>query len=164
MADVNVSGLAELNKLLEELPGKLRANVMRGGLRAGFSVVKVEAAANIHSVSGLLAKGLSIGTRVRGDTVSATITAKGKHGFVARWVEFGTAVHLIRAKLGHGLKLPAGVVSEVLHPGGRPKPFMRPALDSQAQAATIRLGEYIKDRLSTQHGIDTAYINVQGDE
>ena len=52
----------------------------------------------------------------------------------------------------------------VFHPGSQPKPFMRPALDAQARAAVVAAGEYVKTRLSTKHGIDTAHIRVEGDE
>ena len=34
MTDIEVKGLAELQKLLDELPARIEANVVRGGLRA----------------------------------------------------------------------------------------------------------------------------------
>ena len=41
----------------------------------------------------------------------------------------------------------------VFHPGARKNPFMKIALDSQAQAAVERVGEYIRGRL-TKQGIE----------
>ena len=41
---------------------------------------------------------------------------------------------------------------------------MRPAIDSQAQNAILAAGEYIKKRLSTKHGLDTAEIEIGIDE
>jgi hypothetical protein len=51
----------------------------------------------------------------------------------------------------------------VQHPGARPKAFMRPAADTQAQAALIAVGEYMKKRF-TKAGLDTADITVEGDD
>lgn len=164
MAETNVKGLAELSKFMDQLPAKVRANVMRGGLRAGMAVVKPVAQSNVHSISGELAKGLKIGTRVKGDTVTATLTAKGKHGFVARWVEFGTRAHSITARLRKGLSFGGRFFQSVDHPGARPKPFLRPALDSQASAAVVAVGTYIKDRLQKKEGLDTSGVLIEGDE
>jgi hypothetical protein len=41
---------------------------------------------------------------------------------------------------------------------------MRPALDQQAQAAVIATAEYMKNRLATKEGLDTADIVIAGDE
>lgn len=165
MADErNIKGLAELNKVLLTLPEKLQKNVMRGALRAGISVVKPVAKANIHSVSGELAKGLKVGTRSRGTTVTANLKAKGPHGFVAKWVEYGTAAHAIVAKLGGSLFLGGLFLKSVNHPGARPKPFLRPALDSQATAAVVAAAEYMKARLASKHSLDTSHVVIEGDE
>jgi HK97 gp10 family phage protein len=162
--EVHVKGLKDLQKFLDQLTPKMEANIMRGALRAGMNVVKPVAAANIHPVSGLLAAGLKIFTRIRGGVVSASLRATGKHAFVARWVEFGTRAHDIVAKLGGSLFF-GGVFTKVVnHPGARPKPFMRPALDGQAQAAVIAAGNYIKDRLAKKEGLDTSHVMVEGDE
>lgn len=162
MADTaHVKGLADLQKFLDQLPVKMEKNVMRGALRAGMNTVKPVAKAIIRSVSGLLAKGLKVGTKAKGGTVTATLKATGKHGWLARFVEFGTAAHKIAA-----LKVPAlwfgGLfVKSVNHPGAKPHPFMRPALDSQAQNAVVAAGNYAKVRLATKHGLDTADVTIE---
>ena len=46
------------------------------------------------------------------------------------------------------------------HPGFRPKPFMRPALDSQANNGVLAAADYIKKRLATKNGINTADIDI----
>ena len=43
MTDIEVKGLAELQKLLDELPARIEANVVRGGLRAAAKVIRDEA-------------------------------------------------------------------------------------------------------------------------
>lgn len=164
MADINVTGLRELNTFLDQLAPKLAKNVMRGSLRSGMKVVLPVAKSNIHSVSGELAKGLKLSTGSKGGRVTASIKAKGKHAHVAPWLEYGTAPHIIRARKVGGLALPNGaVVSEVFHPGQGPKPFMRPALDQQASAAVVAAGNYMKQRLESKHGLDTSDITVEAE-
>lgn len=157
-----VKGLAELQKFIDQLPVKMERNVVRGALRAGMAVVKPVAQANIHSVSGELAKGLKIGSRARGGVVTATLRTTGPHAFVAKWVEYGTKPHTITAANRKGLSFGGAFFQSVNHPGiVSPKPFLRPALDSQAGAAVVAVGNYIKNRLATKHGLDTADIIIE---
>lgn len=188
-ADVHVKGLAELQKFLDQLPAKLEKNVLRGALRAGMNVVKPVAASNVHSISGALAAGLRVSSSARGGVVKGILRAKGIHGYIAMWVEFGTRAHLIKVQESEkpiNLRLSAkrGVLVRasmttinrnvlkigntfvgptVSHPGSGPKKFMRVALDQEARNAVIATGEYIKKRLATKHGLDTADIEI-GDE
>lgn len=165
MADTtHVKGLAELQKMLDTLPVKLEKNIMRGALRAGMRPVRVAARQNINSVSGLLAKGLTVGTKVQGSRVIANLKAKGPHGFVAKFLEYGTSAHTIMARAGAGaLRIGGRFRSAVRHPGSRQNPFMRPALDTQAQAALRQTGEYVRARL-TKAGLDAAQVRLEGDE
>lgn len=158
----HVTGLDELQKFLDQLPAKLEANVMRGALRAGMNVVKPVAQANIHSVSGELAKGLTVSTRRRGGTVWAYLKTKGKHGMVGRWLEFGTVAHEIMTRRAKALLFGGIYRKDVHHPGNKPKPFMRPALDSQATAAVVATGNYIKERLASKNGLDTSAVIIKG--
>lgn len=52
------------------------------------------------------------------------------------------------------------VGQSVHHPGAAPRPFLRPALDSQSQAALVAVGNAIKKRLATKHGLDTSDVEV----
>jgi len=157
---VNVKGLDELQKFLDELPVKIERNIMRSALRAGMNVIKPIAAANIHVVSGTLAKSLKVGTRARGGKVTATL---GTKVFYAKFVEYGTRPHTITARDG-ALRFGGGFYKSIEHPGiVRPRAFLRPALDTQAQAAVIAVGEQIKARL-TKEGIDASGVLVEGDE
>lgn len=160
----HVKGLKELDEVLEQAPPKIQRNVLRGSLRAGMNVVKPVAQSNVHSESGLLAAGLKVGTRARGTTVTANLKATGAHAHVAPWVEYGTKPHTIKASPGKAMMIGGMYVQSVEHPGARPHPFMRPALDSQAQAAVIGAAEYMKARLATKHGLDTAHITIEGDQ
>jgi HK97 gp10 family phage protein len=159
MADVQIKGLKELNALLQSLPPKIERNILRGALRAGAKPIQADAKANVAQQSGLLRDGIKISTSAKGGTVTATISTKGKHAYLANWIEFGTNPHRITGPIN----INGAWYSGVDHPGITPLPFMRPALDSQATASVLAAANYIKARLSTKHGIDTADIQI-GDE
>ena len=162
MSETHVKGLAELQKFLDDLAPKMEKNVMRGALRAGMKVVLPVAQQNIHSVSGELAAGLKLGTNARGGKVTASIKAKGTHWYIAKFVEYGTAAHVISGRNGGWLRLQDGrFVKSVQHPGISPRPFMRPALDQMSGAAVLAAGEYIKKRLADKHGLDTADVVLE---
>ena len=164
--EIHVTGLKELAQFLDELPEKMQKNVMRGSLRAGMKVVQEEAKSTsaFADKTGQLRAGLKIGTKSRGGTVTASLSAKGAHGYIARFIEYGVKPHVISAKDGGALAFGGGMFQSVKHPGLKPHPFMRPALDSQAQNAVVAAAEYMKDRLATKHGIDTSDILIEGDE
>lgn len=159
----NVKGLAELQGFLDTLPVKVEKNILRGALRAGMRVVQPVARANVHSVSGELARGLKISTSARGGRVMARLRATGKHAHIAKWVEFGTAAHAITAKIAGMLSFGGLFRRSIQHPGARPKPFMRPALEAQAGSAVVAAGEYMKRRL-TKQGLDASDISVGADQ
>lgn len=165
MADVHVRGLSDLQKFLDTLPGKIQANVLRGSLRVGMNTVKPAAQQGVRSISGELAKKLKVGTRARGGTVTATLKATGVHAFIGYMLEFtGAKPHQITAKVAGALSVRGRVVRSVNHPGFKKRPFMRPALDGQASAAVIAAAQYMRQRLATKHGLDTAEVRLDGDE
>jgi HK97 gp10 family phage protein len=161
MSEVHVKGLRELSAAMQELPAKLERNVLRGGLRAGANVIKPVAQSNIQSQSGRLAASLRVGTGTRGGRVTGYVRTRL---FYAPFVEFGTQSHTIEPGARRALSIGGLFVASVDHPGARPHPFMRPAFDSQATAAVVAMAEYIKARLATKNGIDTAHIMIEGDE
>lgn len=162
MADLrHVRGLSQLNAMLQQLPAKVERNVLRGALRAGAQPVLADAKATVPVDSGLLRDGLKISTTAKGGRVTARVRATGKHAFIAAWMEYGVAAHQIAAGKGGWLFFGGNYAKAVQHPGIQPRPFMRPALDSQAGPAVVAAGNYIKRRLSTKHGLDTADIEVE---
>ena len=156
MADpVYVKGLAELQKFLDQLPPKMEQNVMRGALRAGARDAILPAAkAGVRSVSGDLQKSLRVSVRASRGTVRAAVKTDL---FYAKFVEYGTRSHWITSRDGKALSIGGTFfVRAVEHPGASPRPFLRPALDTQATAAVMAAGEYIRNRLATKHGLDAA--------
>lgn len=155
----HVKGLSDLGKALGMLPLKIEKNVMRGALRAGAAPIRDEARKNAAKATGALAKGLKVSTNVQRGTVYAKLRTSGKHGYIAHFIEFGTSRHIIAGRNGGTLSIPMDGggrirVRSIEHPGSRAIPFMRPAIDTQAGDAVLAVANYIRNRLSTQHGID----------
>lgn len=142
---------------------------------------------------GLLRDSIRVSTRIKGTTISSSIKAGGKwkgvNIFWVNFVEWGTNAHLISVqesekntnlrrsvKLGMMVKESMTTINRrvlqigntfigptVSHPGSKPHPFMRPALDSQAQNAVVAVAEYMKKRLATKEGLDTSGVMIEGD-
>lgn len=163
MATSKVKGMSELHRFLDGFAPKMRNNVVRRGARAGVNVALPVARGNIRSISGKLAKGLKVGTRVQGTTVRAYIKATGEHAPLAHLVEHGTKPHFIAAKKGGALSFGGVIVRGVEHPGARPKPFGRPALDQSATRMAVACGNRIAEILRTKYGLD-AHDVEEGDE
>lgn len=141
-----VTGLADLQQHLDQLPALVERKLLRGALRAGQKVTLERARQSIHNVSGELAASLRISTRASGSTVSAKVKAGNAKAPYAHLVEFGTRAHVIVAKNAGGLALASGVYSSLHHPGAQARPFMRPALDAAAvdnSPAFQAVGEYL---------------------
>ena len=184
---IHVKGLSALQALLDTLPVKIEKNIMRGALRAGAKPVAEAARNGIHSVHGDLAKSIRVTTRVKNGTVIASVSTKGlKIANKALWVEYGTKPHYISVQQSekptyttrrgqtrtvsmttinrNSLKIGSNFVGPTVHhPGAQQKPYMRPALDNNAQGAVVATGEYIKNRLATKEGLDTSGIMIEGD-
>lgn len=154
----HVKGLSDLQKLLDTLPAKVEGNVLRGGLRAGANVIRDAARANVRRVSGQLADSLKAGSSARGGKVIARAYTRVFYG---RFVEYGTRPHAIAAAVGKALSFAGGAYRSIDHPGAQPRPFLRPALDHQASAAVVAAAEYMRRRLATKHGLDTADIEIE---
>ena len=186
MADtttIKVTGLAELQALLDTLPDKLELNVMRGALRAGAKLIMQEAVANVPvgatstgnadkygGYAGALRDSIHIGTKLSRPYVIARVVVGGKmkNGadvWYAHIIEFTGAVpHTISARGKAALSIGGLLFQSVHHPGMKAHPFLRPALDAKAQAAVIASAEYMKMRLAKKEGLDTADIVIEGDE
>lgn len=177
MTNATIKGLAELQAALLQLSAKLEQNVMRGALRAGAKVIMEEAQRTAAFVdrSGALRDSMRVTTGAKNGRVSGFVkvgpgkkkrgkgkaNGKGGSAFYARFVEFGTAAHVIRARSGSMLAVGFSLVN---HPGARKHPFLRPAIDTKATAAAVAAGEYIRQRLASKYGIDVPAPTEDGDE
>lgn len=176
----HVAGLAALQKMLDELPAKVEGNVLRGGLRAGARVFEDEVKRTVPVGSGRLRNSVRVSVRLLRGRVMATVKVGGRSKekevirlpngrlkikyvspFYAKWVEFGTARHAIKATTAKGLVLRSNsrassgfanrwmvtVLDSVEHPGAKARPFMRPAFDGKNSAALDAVADYIRARL-----------------
>lgn len=185
--NVKVKGLSELAKFMHELPEKVEKNVMRGALRAGAKVLEAEVIKNVPVEMGDLKASIKVSTRNKRGEITASVKSER---FYARMVEFGTAAHWItiretskptkitrsglqtvstrsinKMQKTGALKIGTHFVgASVAHPGAKPTPFMRPALDSKSAEALIAAGNYIKARLQKKHGLDTSGVSVEAEE
>lgn len=184
MSELHVKGLADIQKFLDQLPAKIEKNIMRGALRAGVKKIKEHAYKNCpvgppsgesrrlyNAYEGTTRDSIRIRTRSKSGRVSASVIAGGKNpktGANISWVHMleytGAVSHFIKARKGSALNVNGQQVSKVNHPGMSAQPFMRPALDAMAGAAVVEAGNYIKKRLATKNGINTADIKIGEDE
>jgi len=152
--DRNITGGAELDAFLQSLPAKLEKNIMRSALRAGAKVFREEARANVPVALGALKKSVRISTGSKGGQVTASVKAGDKKAWYWRFVEFGTAAHVIAPEEAGALAVGGLVREKIEHPGATAKPFMRPALDAKADEAIAAVTAQIRKRL-TAEGINT---------
>lgn len=162
---VQITGLAELHRVLQELPAKIEFNVLRGAMRAGLSVIAAEAKQSAPVDDGDLKNSIRIrpnrGAKGRG-FASMVLVAGGKAAWYAHLVEYGTASYYTgKGKTvgkpytitpkgsgkNSGLWFGGQVRASVTHPGIKPQPFMRPAFDTQQGQALQAAAEYIRLRL-----------------
>lgn len=164
---VTVRGRSEVSAYLEALPEQI-AKVLRGAGRVGGKVIAAEA--KERSASADVARDIVVHTREGKDRIVVTVTVKpGFNWSRALWLEYGTDPHFIsvddRQRGGRGIRrinqqlreadgdgsLVIGgkfVGATVWHPGARPYPFLRPALDIKAADAIRAAQSYINARVS----------------
>lgn len=169
---IKVSGLAEMHKTMQELPSKIEANIVRGALRAGQRVVMTKAKELAPTDSGALRDSIRIRINRRAGKkgfVRVDLMAGNFKAWYAHLIEFGTASfyngsgqtvggpYIIKGKEGgiqasrsrkrKALKVGASFVDQVTHPGIKPKPFMRPAVDASMDDAIEAVSKYFRTRV-----------------
>lgn len=174
-SEATIKGTKELIEFLSNLPLKLEKNILRSALRAGAGVIAKEAKAKVPVGMGNLKKSIRTGSNVRKGGVEAYVRAGGRKNkskdkdqsaFYAQFVEFGTAYHPIKPKNKKALKFKAKdgstrLASQVLHPGAKAQPFMRPAYDAKSEQAMYAVSNRIRQRL-TKAGLNAP--DTKGDD
>ena len=171
MLEIQIDGLAELKRQLDQLPAKIEGNVMRGALRAGARVMENDARARVPVKSGALQKSIRIRFARRSQRygwLRMHVVAGDKTAWYAHMIEYGTASYYagtgqtvggpyeIRPANAQSLFFAGLFRQQITHPGIRPQPFMRPALDMNATAAIDAMADYIRKRLPKEfakHGV-----------
>jgi hypothetical protein len=172
-------GRTEVKRLIASLPAQIEKRLLPGAARAGANVIAEEA--RDQCIDKEVAASLKVRTKAEPGLVVARIKPDPKMpgAFRATWIEYGTDPHFItvdqaasggrtarrinyldakagaEGRAGPGATLvingkPVGTT--VLHPGARPFPFLRPALDTKRAAAVTAAQAYV-DKHVTRSGI-----------
>lgn len=162
-----VKGGDQVRSFLTQLPAELEDKVLRGAARAAARVVADEAKARCVSTDVSAA----IKVRSRLETARAVgLVQVDMGGYnLPLWLEYGTEGHFISVsdvdrhgmsvrKVNEATKAGSLVIGgkfvgeTVWHPGASPRPFLRPALDTQESEAIAAAQAYI-NRHVTPGGI-----------
>ncbi len=169
MVDTTIIGLSGVHATLAGVPDKLAKNALRAGLRQAANLIRDAARANFNTgggpndITGALKASIRTvslkgsPTRIAFGVAAGALTnaQKKKFGidstYYAVMVEYG---HLMRGK-GDALK--GGTRSKMAQrfalgkvgaASVAPRPFMRPALEKNAQAAIDMVAATVADKLS----------------
>lgn len=157
-------GQAEVSRYFDGLRADVVRSLLPGAARAGAKVIADEAREKVTSE----AVRQGIRTAVRADdgrVVARIFVAKGWSLSVGIWLEYGTDPHYITVDDSQRQGMSAGRINRlkknagtlvingkpvgrtVLHPGARPHPFMRPALDTKEREAFAAAQSHIDKRV-----------------
>lgn len=158
MITVQVTGLEEINRGLQSLPGKIARKVLRKGVFAGADLLRgrIEQAAPVRSTGGAM-KMSSGGSRGPG-YLKKHIGAKFKRGkfteatyrvapfgqaFYGNFVEQGHAAGK-RKKYGRGVTVATGLKMVPAHP------FIMPTFNSMTNQIIDRMKEKLSDGIKKE--------------
>lgn len=160
--EIKIEGLAQLNRMLQQLPANIERNILRGGLRAGQKVFQQLALANISPSMDDLRRSLKIKTSGRKGVASAVLSAGDRYAYYAHWVEYGTASYYegtgrtvgapyeITPRRYTALSFETKFSRRIIHPGVKPAPYMRPAADDGMEKALMAMRDYMKNRIEKE--------------
>lgn len=162
-----VRGKTEVKRFIGRVLPDLQSKVLRGAARAAATVVAEEARERTQSSE--VRDAIKVSTKAEeGGRIIAKVQVKGPGAYLAPWEEYGTEPHFISVdesqrngmSIGrinrlakapdssHSLVIGGNFVgTTVLHPGARPHPFLRPALDAKESEAIAAAQGYITSRV-----------------
>jgi len=156
-------GRSEVKRYMAALPGALTRNVLRPAARAGGKVIADEARDRVTSEE--VRDDIVVRSRAEGTQITVTVTVRpGFSRSIGTWLEYGTSAHFISVddsqsggrsvarinQLAREGSLVIGgqfVGATVLHPGAKPYPFLRPALDAKAAVAIAATQDAVDAKL-----------------
>lgn len=137
---IKIEGVEEVVRELQ----KRGMNVSRG-LEAictsGALVIEHEAKGN---AGGTIGDEMMHETTARRQTAVEVSVGPSKKAWFGKFVEFGTASHRVVPIERKALKFAGVYRANVNHPGGRARPFLRPALDTKSKAAEAAMGKKVE--------------------
>lgn len=162
-----VRGREEVARYFASLPDKIARNLLPGAARAAAKVVAAEA--EQRCVSSEVRGAIKVRVKRGDDQVVGRVEVRGPGAFMGPWLEWGTAPHLITVDASqsggrtagrinrlakenggnHSLVIGGKFVGDtVMHPGARPHPFLRPALDTKEAEAFSAAQGFITAKLA----------------
>lgn len=159
---IEIKGLKELHDQLQTLPARVEKNVLSGAMNQGINIIRDAAKQTVDSKK--IRKAIK-SRQVKGKPGSVIRQVYIKDVFYAKFLEFGTASYYtgqgktvgapyqIKPTRKKSLKTDDEYFSSALHPGIKPKPFLRPAFDSSSGRAIDAMKSYIKIRLPMEMGV-----------
>jgi len=148
---VDIKGVEEIMRALKELTPKMERSVVVAALKDAAKPIRDEARANVHNVSGDLAKSIKTVSVAKkfsaGSGPRVRVTSGSKTAFYSAIIEGGAKPHEIKAKNKKALKFGGNEVKSVQHPGIMEQRFMKRALDSKGAEAIKRFGESLRPKL-----------------
>lgn len=151
-----------VKRFVTQLPDQIETKLLRGAARSGANVIADEA--RTRSVSEEVSGAIMVATKREETRMLGLVQVKGPGAFKAPWLEYGTDPHFISVvdtqRQGMSVRRindlqragtlvingrPVG--KTVHHPGARPHPFLRPALDAKEAEAIAAAQAYIDARI-----------------
>lgn len=158
-----VTGKSGVQRYFDAIPAVLVEKILPGAARAAGKVIADEARVLVESTE--VRNAIVVRAKRNGTLITVRVAIKGAwENSVANWLEYGTDGHFIRVddRQRQGMSVrrintlqKAGslviggqfVGDTVWHPGARPYPFLRPALDIREAEAIAAAQGYITTRL-----------------
>lgn len=163
----SIKGRDAVRSFINNLPEQLATKVLRGAGRAAANVVAQEA--RERSISPEVSAKIKVVTRRDEGRIIAKVQVKMGGYNLPIWLEYGTAPHFISVSEDKRQGLSVNRINQrtregslviggnfvgdtVFHPGARPHPFLRPALDIKEADAIRAAQQYVNARV-TRKGV-----------
>ncbi len=160
---VTVKGSANVKRFLSGLPKEIEVKLLRGAGRVAGKVIADDAADRATSQD--VRENVVVKVSNRGGQVAVKVTVRPGWSYsLGVWEEWGTEPHFIKVaedqRQGRSIGRINKLVREgslvingqfvgetVYHPGAKPAPFLRPALDIRGRDAVAAAQAYINSRI-----------------
>jgi len=166
VVDLKIKGVPELIAKMQMLPDEVQTKILGGATIAAANVFQEEARANVPKRSAQLERAIRVvkgNSKVKG-IVGAKVVLKGRHAYLGKWMEWGTVAHLITVRTKGTLVIGGKAIGKkVKHPGIRPRPFMRPAVDNKMAEAIQTVHQFL-ERNITWGPIPPVVVKADGGE
>jgi HK97 gp10 family phage protein len=147
--EVRITGGKQLHDLLQQLPVEVETKILRAAMGRAARVLRDEARAMAPLESGDMKKSIKSTRNTKKGQVIAKVKMLGKHSFLGLFMEYGVSPHVITAKPGRVLRIGRNSVGKsVKHPGHAARPFLRPALDTNAPRIVQLVTDYMTKYLA----------------